>query len=147
MSFIFTSELNKCYCEEIEKLLFFNPGQKDYIANITHSINLFGQPQIKHSDDNIKIILDGLPDAQTLFAINEDNKMLVGVMIYSRVDVENLVLLHIGVTEAYSSTGTHSNELLVPMFIHRLRSIAKMIKGVNAITLMYGHSKLTHIKV
>ena len=49
MKFIFTSKLKKGYREELEKLLFFNPMQKEYIINITHSINLFGQPQLIQS--------------------------------------------------------------------------------------------------
>lgn len=68
-------------------------------------------------------------------------------MIYSRVDDGNIVLLHIGVTDQYSSQGIHSDKFLVPMFIHRLRNIAKVIKDVKMITLMYGPSKLTQINV
>ncbi|MCU7937925.1 MAG: hypothetical protein KZQ64_05710 [gamma proteobacterium symbiont of Bathyaustriella thionipta] len=147
MEILFTSELNKQYSKALEKLLFFNPRQKDYILNITHSINLFGQPEICSVDDNIKLTLNGLHDAQTLFALNSENKVLIGVMIYSLVDDENMVLLHIGVTNKYSSKGIHSDQFLVPLFIQRLRHIAKVIKGVKMITIMYGHSRLTQISV
>ena len=147
MNIIFTSKLEKRYSEELEKLLFFNPRQKDYIAHITNSINLFGLPEIEFANDNIKITIDGLPDAQTLYALDTENLSLIGIMIFSRIDDENLILLHIGVIEDYSSVGIYSDELLVPMFIHKLRKIAKMIKGVKMITLMYGHSKLTQIRV
>jgi len=147
MNFIFTSKLDKSYSEALEKLLFFNPHQKNYIANITHSINLFGQPQIEYNNNKIIIELDGLPDVQTLFALDKENSALIGVMIFSLIDSENLVLLHIGVTKEYSSTGIHSDKFLVPMLIYKLRKIAKMIKGVRTITLMYGHSKLTQFNI
>jgi len=146
MDIIFSSKLDIRYSDELEKLLYFNPHQKNYIANITHSINLFGQPQIVFAKDNIRVILDGLPDVQTLYALDTENSSLIGVMIFSRIDDENLILLHIGVTEDYSSIGIHSDKLLVLMFIHRLKRIARMIRGVKMITLMYGHSKLTQIK-
>ena len=147
MKILFTSKLMDCYSDELEKLLFFNPQQKDYIINITHCINLFGQPQINSIDNNIKLTLNDLHDVQTLFALSEENKTLVGVMMYSRIDDGNIVLLHIGVTDQFSSKGVHSDKFLVPIFIHRLKNIAKVIKGVKKITLMYGHSKLIQINV
>lgn len=146
MNIKYASELSSDYRGQLESLIYFNPKQQQYIDSITHSIKLFGQPEIVSEQDKIKIQLDGLPQAQTLFALTPENA-LIGLMIYVRVDKENLVLIHIAVAEEYSSSGRQSRQFLVLKFVQKLKEIAQGLKDVSAITLMYSFSKPTTIKI
>ena len=135
----FSSILGHEYREELEELMFFNPQQRRAISGINHSISEYGVPSIIADGDRLRIKVDGLAETQTLYALDHssDRPVLAGVMVYVRSDAENIVLLHIAVKEDYSRMGKHAEEMLVLRLMTQLRRIARMIKGVRAITLKY----------
>ena len=135
----FTSVLGSEYLEDLEKLLFFNPQQNKALTGISESIADFGMPNIRIEQDRLRISIENLPGAQTVFAMEDapDNPLLVGVMIYSRTDLENIVLLHIAVREEYSRFGARAYAALVSKMMGQLRSIAKKLNGVRSIQLKY----------
>ncbi len=135
----FTSILSIKYREDLERLLFFNPQQKKALPGIYRSINTYGLPGIVEEKERLRVSVEGLPESQTLFALvrQGDETILAGVMVYSRVSVETIVLLHIAVLEDYSRTGKYADQMLVLRLTTQLREIAKKIKGVQSITLQY----------
>ncbi len=135
----FTSILEPAYQEDLEKLLFFNPLQTRAHAGISESIREYGVPNVVTNGERLRIQLDGLPETQSLFALNHRPKKpeLVGVMVYARVDIEHIVLLHIAVKEEYSRLGKYGEAMLVPRLLTQLREIGRRIKGVRAINLKY----------
>jgi hypothetical protein len=136
----FSSVLGPEHREELEQLLFFNPQQRRALSGIDNSLREYGVPSIYLDDgDKMRIRLAGLPESQTLYALDNagEQPVLAGVMVYSRVSHDTLVLLHIAVREDYSRTGKYADEMLVLRLTTQLRRIARMIRGVRQITLKY----------
>ncbi|HYK87168.1 MAG TPA: hypothetical protein VE398_00240 [Acidobacteriota bacterium] len=135
----FSSVLGLEYRDDLEELMFFNPQQRKALTGINHSISEYGVPNVVESNQRLRISVEGLPESQTLFAMDytKEKPVLAGVMVYMRTDPENLVLLHIAVREDYSRSGIYGDEMLVLRFMTQLRDIAKRIKGIRAITLKY----------
>ena len=135
----FTSQLGGEYLEDLERLLFFNPQQNKALTGINEAIKDYGVPNIHIEAGKLRIRVDSLPGAQTVFAL-EDSKekaILAGVMVYSRIDIENLLLLHIAVREEYSKFGDKASLGLVNRMMGQLRGIAKKLSGVRSIHLKY----------
>jgi len=135
----FSSVLGAEYREELEELLFFNPQQRRALSGIDRSISEYGVPTIVVDHNHLRIAVDGLPETQTLYALDYtwEKPVLAGVMVFVRSDLENIILLHIAVREDYSRVGKYADEMLVLRLTTQLRRIAKRIKGVRAITLKY----------
>jgi hypothetical protein len=135
----FTSVLGSEYLDDLEKLLFFNPQQNKTLTGINESIADYGVPNIYVDQGRLRIRLENLPGSQTVFALEDSsqNPTLVGVMIYSRIDLENIVLLHIAVREEYSRFGARADVGLVNRMMAQMRSIAKKLSGVRSIHLKY----------
>ncbi len=135
----FTSVLGIEYREDLEELLFYNPLQKNALTGISHSISEFGVPSIVEDNARLRISVEGLPESQSLFALDTSGEkpVLAGAMVYMRTDLETLVLLHIAVKEDYSRMGIYGDEMLVLRFMTQLRDIARRIKGIRAISLKY----------
>ncbi len=135
----FTSILGLEYREDLEELMFFNPQQRKALTGINHTIAEYGVPNVVEANKRLRISVEGLPESQTLFALDDSAKkpILAGVMVYMRTDPENLVLLHIAVKEDYSRSGIYGDEMLVLRFMTQLRDIAKRIRGIRSITLKY----------
>jgi len=146
---LITSSLDGVFHSALEQLLFFNPLQQKVLPEIMHSIEQFGQPYIKIVDNKLRINIDGIQDTQTLFALGHVKNVttLLGVVIYVRIDEENIAILHIGITEDYSAHGNNSNRLLLIRLIAELRTLAKKIKGVRFLKIMYSKGRINNIKV
>ena len=145
-----TSKLDCNFRENLERLLFFNPQQKKVLSGIINSIEAFGAPHISEENNLLRIRVEGLQEVQTLYALqqNIDSDELIGVVIYVRIDKEDIVILHIGIRDDYSANGKNSGQLLFMKLISELRKLASRIKGVRHLYLMYSkNGDLTKIVV
>jgi hypothetical protein len=144
-----TSRLGTEFESALEQLLFFNPLQQKVLSRIMNSIEQFGQPYITIDNDTLRVQVEGLRDAQTLFALGHVKNVvtLIGVINYVRVDEENIVILHVGITEEYSAFGLNSNQFLLMRLIAELRALSKKIKGVRQLHMTYSKGNLTKIRV
>lgn len=136
----FVSRLPAASHSELESLLFFHPDQERVSRGILESVEKYGLPRIHSDGDFLRVTVGDSMEVQSLYAIVEtkENSKLVGIMIYSRVDQETLVLLHIATAHDYSSSGKHSGAMLTVRFVTELRQAAQRIKGVKSILVMYG---------
>ena len=130
----YTSTLKPEYSEELERLLFFNPGQQDALAAIMDSLDTFGSPSVYTDNGVLRVKVEKLDEVQTLYAMEDDT--LVGVLVYSRVILDCLTVLHIAVDEEYSVHGNNASNMLVMRMLELLRKNARLIKGVKTIRLM-----------
>jgi hypothetical protein len=148
-NFAFSSKLEKKYREDLENLLFFNPQQHQIQDKIIEVIERYGLPEIFEKDGNLQIKIEKLTEVQTLYAFREEDSknMLVGVMVYVRNDPHTIVILHIGIHEKYSVTGDLSQKILIIHFVNLLKNIARKIKGINHIVLLYGRGKEVKINI
>lgn len=137
----FSSTLGRQYKNDLEQLLFFNPQQYDVQAGIVESIARYGQPRIVIEEERLRVCVAGLPEVQTLFALTEPARELIGAMVYVRSDRETLVLLHVGIKEDFTLAGERAEAMVLVQLLAKLREIARRLKGVEAIMLMYGRNR------
>ena len=97
----FTSVISKKHRDDFERIMFFHSQQNQFTEQITHVINTFGFPTIIESGDALRIVIAGLEDCQTLAAYDseDDDAVLLGVIVYYRKSVEEVVVLHVAVAE------------------------------------------------
>lgn len=134
---------------ELEKLLFQNPRQHIVRAAIVEGIEKYGVPRIVVEDGHLRVKLEGGLEVQTLFAVASSlfQSRLAGVMIYTRLDSETMLLLHLAVAEDYSSHGRQRKQMLALRFVEQLRGIAARIKGVRAVRVLLGHERVRDLAV
>ena len=130
----YTSTLTPEYGEELEQLMFFNPGQQTALAAIVDSLEKFGSPSVYTDGGGLRVKVEKLDEVQTLFAMDGDR--LAGVLVYSRVLLERLTVIHIAVGQDYSSHGKFAQSMLVLRMLELLRNSARRIKGVETIRIM-----------
>jgi hypothetical protein len=115
-SITFTSVLGRRHRQELEKLLFFNPGQHRVRAAILEAIEKYGIPKVVEEQGWLRVRLDSGREVQTLFAMSLAglSPKLAGVMVYTRLEVETILLLHMAVARDYASRGRFGREMLAP---------------------------------
>jgi hypothetical protein len=147
--FSFSSRLPLAYREDLENLLFFHPHQETVSPGIVRSVERFGTPAIVVHGDFLRIHVGELSEVQALYATVEGSEKpaLAGVAIYTRTDVETIDLLHIAIHEEYSSSGKHSGEMLAMKMVSKLCEIARQIKGVRYLGIVYGRGDVQKILV
>ena len=132
----YTSILKPEYSKELEQLIFFNPGQQTALSAIVNAIEMYGEPIVYNDGERLRVKVKNLDEVQALFAL--DGEILAGVLLYSRVSLERLVVIHIAVGEDYSSHGKFAKKMLVMRMSQQLRKSARRIKGIETIRMMYG---------
>ena len=141
----YTSTLKPQYGEELEQLMFFNPGQQTALAAIVDSLERFGSPSVYADGGCLRVKVEKLDEVQTLFAMDDDR--LVGVLVYSRVLLERLTVIHIAVGQDYSSHGKFAQNMLVMRMLELLRNSARRIKGVETIRIMCSGNQIRDYSV
>lgn len=135
--------------EDLENLLFFNPQQINIQNKIIEMVEKYGSPSIVKRQDQLRIILENVPEVQSLFAfeMGEESKKLIGVMVYLRQNTETLLVIHLGVHDTYSTSGLNADKVLIIQFMSQLKRIARNIKGIQKIILLYGKGNKSTIPV
>jgi len=130
-----TSELPADYQEALESLMFFNPLQQVAQTEIVESIERFGVPAISAADGRLRITV-GAYDAQALFVLAGRDRELAGMILYVRIDLQTVIVLHIAVAERFAAGGEDAEALIVLRLLHAVRSSARRLKGVRSVTIM-----------
>ena len=143
-SITFTSVLGKRHCRELERLLFLNPGQHRVRSAIVEAVEKYGIPRVVDEQGLLRVRLDSSREVQTLFAIGHTalSSRLAGVMVYTRLDGETILLLHLAVAREYASGGRFGRQMLALRLVERLRKIAGQVKGVRAVRLILSRGKV-----
>ncbi len=135
----FSSGINVKYKSELEEILFFNKRQKEYLQDINNSIESYGLPKIIQEGNSLKIRVEHLKDVQTIYAFdsNESDAALLGLILYYRISVDEIIVLHIAIVDECTAEGSYSKEFVVLRLINKLKENAKRIKGVEKIRISY----------
>jgi hypothetical protein len=136
---LFSSRLAASYRGELESLLFFNPHQQVLSPHIVELVEKYGAPRIVEQGGCLRLGVGEALDVQSLYALAENGESsdLVGALIYTRSDPETLLLLHIAVKEDYAAAGQRARELVTLRLMAKLREIARQLKGVRSISVLY----------
>jgi len=147
--FSFVSRLESSWREELEALMYFNPRQHNVVAGIEESIAMFGLPKITEEDGWLKVSTEKNPFVQTIFAMTSsaDEPEIAGLIVYVRNDAPCLTIMHIGVAERFSISGQESESMLALKMILELKKVARQIKGVEYLSLIYGQGSVRKMPV
>ncbi len=140
MSLHFTSQIGTQYRNELERLLYFNPLQHRYHEDIQHAIEEMGVPQIVEQNGFLRICLANREDCQSIFALapQDGYEKVAGVIVYQRENMESLLVLHIVVDDAYTMHGVKSDDMLTFKLIDHVKRVARSIKGIKTVRVIYG---------
>ena len=140
--FVFRSRLSPAYHRELEELVFFNPRQRAAEAAITEAVDLYGPPAIVADQTGLRVVVGTRDDVQCLFALAPARHApageleLAGIVMYLRISSEEIVVLHIGVAEAYCRSRRAGLEV-VSALVRTVRAAARRLRGVERLTMLY----------
>ena len=142
MDVAFRSELSSAMRSQLEAMFFFNPRQSNWAAQIRQVVEKHGMPEIKEAGGKITIVLRGNAHTQTLFVVNlQRPDLLEGVIIYSRLDYPEILVLHLALVEPRLAYGGAPPEAGGTLDFLRLVSaftkLAKSIAGVERLHFAY----------
>jgi hypothetical protein len=147
--FVFRSRLSPDYHSDLEQLVFFNPRQRDTEAAISEAVDLYGSPLIVDDETGLRVIVGKRDDVQCLFALAGragSEPELAGIVIYLRISSEEIVVLHIGVAEAYCHSRRSRLEV-VSALVRTVRAAARRLRGVERLTMLYLHGRQFRIAI
>ena len=122
--------------------MFFNPRQRDAEAAITEAVDLYGPPAIVADETGLRVVVGTRDDVQCLFALaparhpTAGELELAGIVMYLRISSEEIVVLHIGVAEAYCRSRRSGLEV-VSALVRTVRAAARRLRGVERLTMLY----------
>jgi hypothetical protein len=145
---VFSSRLDISQRDELESLMFFHPQQDLHASSINTSIMSYGFPKIVQEDGTLRIGIEGLA-VQTLYAFVERGQRqdLVGVLVYTRICDDTLVALHMAVQPEFCYSSGYKNELVLVRILAQLRAIAKRIRGIKKLSILYSDKEITRALV
>ena len=140
---VFSSSLNSDQRDELESLMFFHPEQGQHTSSINASIQSYGFPKVIEEGGHLRIGIEGL-EVQTLYAFVDRGakKDLAGVLVYTRVHDDTLVLLHMAVRPEFCYSIGYKNELVLIRILAQLRAIAKRIRGIKKLSILYADKEI-----
>jgi hypothetical protein len=144
----FSSSLTSDRREELEALMFFHPKQEEHSRSINAAISSYGFPKIIEEGESLRIGIEGL-DVQTLYAFIDRGaaRELAAVLVYTRVAKDTLALLHMAVKPEFCYSSGFKNELILVRILAQLRAIAKRIKGVKRLSILYANKMIPRVTI
>ena len=142
VDFVFRSRLSPSHHRALEELVFFNPRQRNAEAAITDAVDRYGPPAIVSDEAGLHVVVGTRDDVQCLFALApvEDAAAgeleLAGIVMYLRVSSKEIVVLHIGVAEAFCRSRRSGLEV-VSALVRTVRAAARRLRGVERLTMLY----------
>ncbi|MBP6514198.1 MAG: hypothetical protein KA224_03415 [Steroidobacteraceae bacterium] len=139
----FVSQLPATQYVQLEALLFFNGRQERVRSSIVAAIERYGPPQVVESDGSLRVQLNGLDDAQCLFAVDVTNgrERPVGVILYVRESFERITVVHLSVAEQFAAGGVHADDRLLYRMVQAVRQVARRTVGIERVDLFYSQGR------
>jgi hypothetical protein len=131
--------------ETLEHLFFFNPGQLQYQSAIRRTVETYGMPVIHESSDRLTLRLDGATATETLFLLERCPKgeVLRGAMMFSRVPMDTLMILHLAVAPGERSLPAGSATNWAGRLVQKALEIAHQVRGISFVGLPYSGNRLS----
>ena len=138
----YTSRIARSQRQALEQLLFFNRCQDRVAQEIVEAIDKFGPPEIVDDGECLRVRVAGLPDVQSIFAVDPETQRPIGVAIYVRADLEHITVLHVGLSEEYCQGGAKEDCQLLLRLLKEIRRSTRRVKGVRRVQVLYGTPRL-----
>lgn len=148
MEFGFRSSIGVRYLQDLEQLVFFNEGQRNVKGRIVELLEQYGVPQIVREEGNLSVGLAQRPDAQSLFLMSDETEdsQLLGFAVYLRDSPDVILIVHVAVLDDVT-TQDGADPLLAIHLLHGIRKLARRIRGVRWVRILYGHGSQTQLRV
>jgi hypothetical protein len=149
MNFHFTSHLAAQFRPQLEEVLFFNPSQDRVEKDILAALGRHGMPTVVEANGRLTIRLKSGPESQSLFALADvgGGSHFAGVAVFSRVQMHTLLIIHLAIAGDFAQHGRYAQQLIVLRFMLALRQVARQLRGVKRLKLLYGADQLRDIPV
>jgi hypothetical protein len=134
----FASKVAREHRPALERLLFFNGCQDRVARGIVEVIDRYGPPEIQVDGECLRVKVAGLPEVQSLFALETGTGEPIGVAVYVRADLEHITVLHLGLAEEYCAGGERQGLNLLLRLIREIRRSSRRVKGVRRLRVLYG---------
>jgi hypothetical protein len=134
----FVSRVAAEHRRALERLLFFNGCQDRVMHGIVEVIDRYGPPEILADDEWLRVKVSGIPDVQSLFAVEVTTGRPIGVAVYLRADLEHVTVLHVGLSEEYCAGGEREKLNLLLRLMREIRRSSRRLKGVRRLSVLYG---------
>jgi hypothetical protein len=148
VEFSFRSSLSGRYVQDLEQLVFFNERQRDVRGRLMELLDQYGVPQIVREQDNLRVGLAQRPDAQSLFLLSDETEGadLLGFALYLRDTPETITVIHVAVLDEMTNEDGE-DPLLAIRLLHRIRKLARRLRGVRWVRVLYGEASETRLPV
>jgi hypothetical protein len=134
---VFTSHVAQLHRGTLEMLVYFNAGQSRVADGIVDAVERFGPLEIVTEGEHLRIRVNGLPEAQSLFAVEAATGRPLGVAVFARPDFQHMIVVHLGIAAEFASGGKRAHEQLLLRLLRELRRNSRRIKGVQSFELLY----------
>ena len=137
----FASKVGIEHRDTLERLLFFNGCQARVASGIVDVIDRYGPPEIHVDGEWMRVKVAGMPEVQSLFAVETATGRPLGVAVYVRADLEHVSVLHLGLSEEYCAGGERGNLNLLLRMMKEIRRSSRRVKGVRRLSVAYGEQR------
>lgn len=138
----FQAHVDALHRRALETLVFFNSRQQRVARGIVNAIEEYGPLDIIADGNRLRLSIRGLNEAQSLFALDSDSGRPLGVAIYTRSNIENIVVLHLSIAEEYTVHGVYRDEHMLIRLLGELRRCSRRIRGIRRMEVYYLHDRL-----
>lgn len=141
-----TSQIDARWHPVLERLLFFNDQQHTVRAHVAAAIDQYGALQILEEKGTLRLRLERLPDAQTLYCVLPEGRPVVCI-VYSRDAADRFLVLHVAVEPAFSARGQLADGDVLLRMVGAVRAAARRTRGVERVDLLYAMGRMRSLKV
>jgi hypothetical protein len=137
-TFEIRSSLDAAYRGSLERLMYFNPRQHEAESGIEEVIDAYGTPMIVSGPSGLHVVVGRRQDAQCLFALASTaaGLTLAGMIVYLRVSIEEMLVLHVAVADSFGRNRRLSLEVVM-LLVRSVRQITQRLRGIRHLRMLY----------
>ena len=137
-SFVIRSSLDASFRGALERLMYFNPRQHEAESGIEDVIDAYGTPMIVCDASGLHVAVGRRQDAQCLFALAPTTAglTLAGMVVFLRVSIEEMLVLHVAVADTFGRNRRLSLEVVMAL-VRSVREAAQRLRGTKHLRLLY----------
>ena len=136
--FVLRSSLDASHRSALERLMYFNPRQREAEIGIADVVDAYGTPIIVADDTGLHVTVGRRPDAQCLFALASTTAgpTLAGLIGFLRVSLEEMLVLHVAVADGFGRNRRLSLEVVMAL-VGSVREAAHRLRGTKHFRMLY----------
>jgi hypothetical protein len=137
-AFLIRSSLDASYRGSLERLMYFNPRQHEAESGIEEVIDAYGTPMIVSDAAGLHVVVGRRQDAQCLFALASTTAglTLAGMIVFLRVSIEEMLVLHVAVADGFGRNRRLSLEVVMAL-VRSVREVTHRLRGTKHLRMLY----------